>query len=180
MRKLIVSTLMTLDGKSDVRSGWSIPYDSEDSAAFHSELLAGSDGLVLGRVTYELFAAMWPPRVGVTPYAAKIDGMAKHVVSDTLREPEWGNSHLVAGGIAEGVAALKRQDGGDLVAYGGHTLIRGLQQHGLIDEYRFLLHPVLLGEGAGFVAGGGRADLELVDATTLSSGVLALTYRPVR
>jgi dihydrofolate reductase len=180
MRKVIVSTLMTLDGKFDPRPGWTIPFDHEDSAKFHSELLAGSDGLILGRVTYQMFAALWPPRVDTTPYAAKINSMPKYVVSDTLGELEWENSHLVAGGVAEGVAKLKEQDGGDLVVYGGQTLIRGLQEHGLIDEYRFLLHPVVLGNGTSFVDGGGRVDLELVEATTIASNVLALTYRPVR
>jgi dihydrofolate reductase len=178
MRKVIVSTLMTLDGKYDPALGWAFPYDHEDSNKFHGDLLENSDGLILGRTTYQFFAALWPPRAGVDPYVDKINSMAKYVVSDTLKELEWENSHLLTGSLAESVGKLKEQDGQDLVVYGGQTLIRGLAEHGLVDEYKFLLHPVVLGKGASFLDGGVRVDLELVDSSVIASNVLVLTYRP--
>ncbi|MEU4746666.1 dihydrofolate reductase family protein, partial [Actinosynnema sp. NPDC023658] len=107
--------------------------------------------------------------------------MAKHVASTTLTELEWENSHLITGDVAEGVAKLKEQPGGDLVVYGGRGLTQTLLDHDLVDEYRVMLHPVLLGKGRTiFEDGARRVDLELVDTTVIPPGVVVLTYRPVR
>lgn len=180
MRKVIVSTLMALDGNVDPRGSWTIPFDHEDSNKYHGALLAGADGLLLGRATYQLFAELWPARAGGTaPYADILNSMAKYVVSTTLSELSWENSHLLGGDLAESVAELKTQGDGDLVVYGSLAVVRGLQEHGLIDEYRFLLHPVLLGRGTSIFDDSVRTDLELVEATPISLGVLALSYRPV-
>lgn len=181
MRKVIVSTLMTLDGKYDAAQRFTIPFDHEDSNQYHADLLAGADGLLLGRTTYQMFAALWPPRAaGSAPYADTLNGMAKYVVSDTLKELPWENSHLLTGDLAENVTKLKEQDGGDLVVYGSPSLVRGLQEHGLVDEYQFLLHPVMLGNGPSLMDGGVRVNLEHVETKPISHGVLALTYRPVK
>ena len=94
-----------------------------------------------------VFAALWPARAGELPYIDAINGMAKYVASTTLRELCWSTRHLIGGDLAPGVAALKRQPGRDLVVYGGHGLISALREHDLVDEYRILVHPVLLGEG---------------------------------
>jgi dihydrofolate reductase len=181
MRKVTVSTYVTLDGRMDELRDWTVPYNDEGVAKYHTDLLANSDGLLLGRKTYEAFAALWPPRSGELPYVDKINSMAKYVASTTLRDLEWENSQLIEGDVAEGVAKLKQQPGGDLVMYGCHDLMHSLAEHDLIDEYRLLVHPVVLGKGRNFFRDGAeRMNLALVDTTVIPPGVAILTYRPVR
>jgi dihydrofolate reductase len=180
MRKVIASTYMTLDGRVDELQEWAAPYDSDAVAKYHSDLLANSDGLLLGRKTYEIFAAIWPPRSGKLPYGDKINSMAKYVASITLKDLEWENSHLIEGDVAEGVAKLKQQPGQDLVVYGGRALTHSLQEHDLIDEYRVMVHPVLLGKGRSlFKDGAQRVNLDLVDTSVIPPGVTILTYSVV-
>src|SRR5215470_17722177 len=164
MRKVIASTYATLDGKMDGLQEWAAPYDSDPVAKYHSDLLANSDGLLLGRRTYEIFAVIWPPRLGKIAYGDKINTMAKYVASTTLMDLEWENSHPIEGDVMEGVAKLKEQHGQDLVVYGGTAFIHSLQEHDLIDEYRIMVHPVLLGKGRSlFKDGAQRVNLDLVD-----------------
>lgn len=180
MRKVIVSTYMTLDGRMDALQEWAAPHDSDALAEYHSGLLANCDGLLLGRRTYEAFAAIWPPRAGKLAYGDKINSMAKYVATTTLKDLEWENSYVIEGDVAEGVAKLREQPGQDLVVYGGRVLTQSLQAAGLIDEYRFLLHPVLLGKGLSFFEDASpRVDLELVETSVIPPGVAVLTYRPV-
>jgi dihydrofolate reductase len=181
MRKVIVSTYATLDGRVDELQDWVLPYDDDAGAKYHADLLANSDGLLLGRKTYEIFAAIWPPRSGKLPYVDKLNSMAKYVASTTLRDLEWENSHLIEGDAAQGVAKLKQQAGQDLVVYGGQDLTNSLLEHDLIDEYRILVHPVLLGKGRSFLKDGAQlVNLDLVDTTVIPPGVAILTYQPVR
>jgi dihydrofolate reductase len=181
MRKLIVSTYATLDGRVDEIRDWAVPYNDDGAAEYHTDLLANSDGLILGRKTYEIFAATWPALSGKLSYVDKLNSMAKYVTSTTLKDLEWENSHLIEGDAAEGVAELKQQPGQDLVMYGCHDLMHGLLEHDLIDEYRILVHPVLLGKGRSFLEDGAeRLNLDLVDTTVVPPGVAILTYRPVR
>ncbi|GAA0930069.1 dihydrofolate reductase family protein [Virgisporangium aurantiacum] len=170
MRNIIVSTYATLDGRADNLQEWTIPYNSDAAAEYHADLLKDADGLLLGRRTYEIFAMLWPARAGQLPYIDTINGMAKYVVSTTLHDPAWNNSHTIAD--------LDQLPDGNLVVYGGHALIRTLREHDLIDEYRILVHPVLLGTGPALVDDGAkRTDLRLVDTTMLDGGVVVLTYR---
>jgi dihydrofolate reductase len=181
MRKAIVSTYVTLDGRVDEIRDWTIPYDDDGVAKYHTDLLMNSDGLLLGRKTYEIFAALWPSLSGKLPYVDKLNSMAKYVASTTLKELEWENSQLIEGDVAEGVAKLKQQPGQDLVMYGCHDLMHSLLEHDLVDEYRLLVHPVVLGKGRSFFEdGAGRVDLDLVDTAVISNGVAVLTYQPVR
>jgi dihydrofolate reductase len=181
MRKVIVSTYVTLDGRVDELRGWTVPYNDQGVAKYHTDLLANSDGLLLGRKTYEAFAVLWPSLSGELPYVDKLNSMAKHVASTTLKDLEWENSRLIEGDVAEGVAELKEQPGGDLVMYGCRDLMHSLAEHDLIDEYRLLIHPVLLGKGRSlFEDGADRVNLDLVDTTVIPPGVAILTYRPVR
>jgi dihydrofolate reductase len=181
MRKVIASTYMTLDGRMDDLQEWAAPHDSDAVAKFHEDVLANSDGLILGRKTYEIFAAIWPPRAGKVAYGDKINSIAKYVATTTLTDLAWENSHLIEGDLAAGVAKLKQQPGQDLVVYGGRALTQSLQSHDLIDEYRIMVHPLLLGKGRSFFADAGpRVDLEFVDSTVIPPGVAVLTYRPVR
>jgi dihydrofolate reductase len=181
MRKLVVSTYATLDGRVDELQDWVIPYNDDASVAYHTELLKNSDGLLLGRKTYEIFAMIWPPRSGELPYIDKINSMPKYVASTTLKDLDWDNSQLIQGDVADGVAKLKQQPGQDLVMYGCHDLMHKLLEHDLIDEYRILVHPVLLGRGITLFEDSARpVNLELIDTAMISSGVVVLAYRPVR
>jgi dihydrofolate reductase len=180
MRKVIVSTYATLDGRVEELQDWALPYDDDATARYHADLLANSDGLLLGGKTYELFAAIWPPRAGKIPYVDKINSMPKYVASTTLKDLEWENSHLIDGDAAAGVAKLKEQDGQDLVVYGGQDFTHSLLDHDLVDEYRILVAPVLFGKGRRLHDDGARrVNLELVDTTVMPPGVAILTYRPL-
>ena len=181
MRKVIVSTYLTLDGRVDEIQDWAIPYDDDRAVQYHTDVLANSDGLLLGRKTYEIFKAIWPSRSGKLPYVDKLNSMAKYVASTTLKDLEWENSHLIKGDIADGVAELKQQPGQDLVLYGCQDLMHSLLEHDLIDEYRLLVHPVLLGKGRSFLKDDARrVNLDLVDTTVIPPGVAILTYHPAR
>src|SRR5919202_1472105 len=151
MRNIIVSMYATLDGRAASLQEWTISYNSDAAAEYHADLLKHADGLLLGRQTYEIFAMLWPARAGELPYIDTINSMAKYVASTTVRELQWKNSHLIEGDVAQGVAELKERPGQDLVVYGGHGLVRTLREHDLIDEYRILVHPVLLGKGPSLV-----------------------------
>ena len=181
MRKVIVSTYVTLDGRVDEIRDWALPYNDDAVAAYHTDLLADSDGLLLGRKTYEIFAGLWPSLAGQLPYVDKLNSMAKYIASTTLNELTWENTQLIKGDAARGVAELKEQPGQNLVIYGCLDLMHRLEEHDLIDEYRLLVHPVLLGSGRSLLEDGAkRVNLDLVDTTVLSSGVAVLTCQPAR
>src|SRR5436190_9172120 len=178
MRKVIVSTYVTLNGRVDEPRDWAVPYDDDGAAKYHTDLLMNSDGLLLGRKTYELFAAMWPSRSGEFPYVDKLNSMPKYVASTTLKDLEWENSHLIEGDVAEGVAKLKQQPGQDLIMYASHDLMHSLLEYDLIDEYQLLVHPVVLGKGRTFFKDGvERMALDVVDTTVIPPGVAILTYQ---
>lgn len=180
MRKVIVSTNVTLDGRVDEVRDWALPYDDDEFAKYHTDLLRNSDGLLLGRKTYEMFTAVWPSRSGESPVADPINSMAKYVASTTLEDLEW-NAHLIDGDVAEGVAELKQQPGQDLIVYGSLDLVHSLVEHDLIDEYQLLVHPVVLGKGRSFFKEGvERMAFDLVDTTVVPPGVAILKYQPVR
>jgi dihydrofolate reductase len=178
---VIVSTYVTLDGRVDEIQDWAVPYDDDEAAKYHTDLLMNSDGLLLGRKTYEMFAALFPERSGEFPYVDRINSMAKYVASTTLKDLEWENSHLIEGDVPEAVAKLKQQPGQDLIMYGCHDLMHSLLEHDLIDEYRLWVYPVVLGKGRSFFEDGvRRMNLDLVDTAVLSSGVVILTYQSHR
>jgi len=180
MRKLVVSEFVSLDGVvEDPR--WTFQFSSEDRDQFKFDELAASDALLLGRVTYEGFAAAWPQMEEQTgEYGAWMNGYPKHVVSTTLGEPlEWNNSTLVKGNVAEEVSNLKRQPGKDILIFGSGELVNALMQHDLIDEYRLMVFPVVVGSGKRlFSEGGDTKALKLAETKTFDSGVVVLSYRP--
>jgi dihydrofolate reductase len=133
--------------------------------------------MLLGRVTCEGFAAAWPDRSG--EFADRMNTMPKHVASTTLRELDWNNSALLDGEVTEAVAELKQQDGGPILVAGSRTLVHALMRAGLIDEYRLMIFPVVLGSGARlFPEMPDRTVLELADTQAFDSGVVVHTYRP--
>ena len=173
MRKLVESTFMTLDGVISRPQDWSGPYWDDQHEGYATKLLEPADALLLGRDTYEVFAASWPEREG--EYADRLNAMPKHVASRTLTETTW-NSSLIEGDAAEGVAALKQQEGGDILKYGTGELDKALAEQRLVDEFHFWLFPVVAGRGDRLFDGLDLTTLKLVDTTRFDSGIVVLVY----
>ncbi|GAT68318.1 dihydrofolate reductase family protein [Planomonospora sp. ID91781] len=179
MRKIICSTYATLDGFIDDPHLWSMQHNSEDAMAYALELTLGCDALLLGRVTYEGMAQAWP-NMGGNPYADHVNAIAKYAVSSTLDEPaDWNNSSIIPGDrlVAE-VTELKRRPGADILIWGCGRLTDDLAAHGLLDEYRIWIYPVLKGEGEPLFRKESAGAVELTGTRTFDSGVVVLTYRP--
>ncbi len=187
MRKLVVTEYVTLDGVMEApggetslgsRGGWSFLFSNEEATKFKFAELFASDTLLLGRVTYEIFAATWPSRTG--EFADRINSLPKYIVSRTLQKPEWQNSHLIQGNVLEQLSTLKQQPGQNLLVYGSAELVHTLMQHDLIDEYRLMVFPLVLGIGKRLFKDGSSATLKLVETQTFGSGVVVLIYHPAR
>lgn len=183
-RPLVVSEWMSLDGvfDADAMPVWFNPFESPERGQLIKQGIDSADGLLLGRVTYQMLAAYWPQQknnhAGV---ADRLNALPKHVVSTTLARADWNNTTIVKDNLAERVHELKRQPGGDLLVFGSATLVATLARADLIDEYRFLVHPLVVGRGKrAFAAEAPTSKLALADLRKLPHGVLALTYRPAR
>jgi dihydrofolate reductase len=186
VRKLLVSEFVTLDGVMEApggepghpHSGWVFDFMSPDQEEFKLQETLDAEVLLLGRVTYEGFSAAWPERGG--EFADKMNSMRKVVASTTLEGPEWENTTVIRD-VPRDVTALKEEDGGPVLVAGSRTLVHSLMEHDLVDEYRLLIFPVVLGSGGRlFPETPDKRPLELVDTRTFSSGVTAQTYRPAR
>jgi dihydrofolate reductase len=181
MRKIINSTYVTLDGVID-NPMWTMPYFDDEAAAFAGSQTAAADALLMGRATYEGFAASWPTRDESDPAtgAAYFNHVKKYVASTTLKDPEWNNTEVLQGDTVEAVRALKEQEGGDILQYGYGSLTTTLIKAGLLDEVRFWIHPVLVG-GPSLTAplADVKATFELVDTRVHKNGVIIASYRPV-
>ena len=180
MRRIVVSEFLSLDGVME-NPAWTFGFESEDRDAFKFNELAAADALLLGRVTYEGFAAAWPGMEEETgEYGAWMNGYPKYVVSTTLQEPlDWNNSTLLGEDLAGEVSRLKGQDGKDILVFGSGDLVNTLLEHDLIDEYRLMVFPVVVGKGKRLFGDGiDTKNLELVDTKTFSSGAVVLTYKP--
>ena len=186
MRKVIVSEFLTLDGVMEdpggaekfERGGWAFQFErGPEGDKFKLDEVMASDALLLGRVTYQGFAAAWPSRTG--DFADKMNGMAKYVVSKTMEHAGWNNSTLIRSNIAEEVSKLKSAPGRDILVAGSGQLVRTLIQHALVDELRLMVFPVLLGSGKRlFDDRGDKYALRLVESKTVGSGVQILIYHP--
>jgi dihydrofolate reductase len=177
MRNIVVTTFLSLDGVME-EPAWTAPYWNDDIAKFKSEENFASDALLLGRVTYQGFAAAWPERTDEG--ADRMNTLPKYVVSTTLNKVEWNNSTLIKDHIVEELTKLKQQDGQDILVYGSATLVQTLIQHDLVDCYRLLVYPVVLGKGKRLFQEETTAMLKLVATQAFSSGVVALIYEPER
>jgi dihydrofolate reductase len=189
MRELIVNTFLTLDGVMQApggpeedpsggfeHGGWSFGYWDEQMQQVMGASMAKPFDLVLGRKTYEIFAAYWPS--SDDPGAEVLNKATKHVASTTLTELDWENSKLIEGDLPEGVRALKEVDGPELQVHGSANLIQTLLEHGLIDEFRLWTFPLVLGTGKRLFDGGTvPAGLELTGSQVSSTGVTISTYR---
>lgn len=189
MRKVVVTEFITLDGvfedpggsEQTGHGGWSFKFWSDESAKYKYDELAAADAMLLGRVTYEGFAAAWPEMTDEAGFADRMNGLPKYVASRTLAKLEWQNSHLIEGDVIEAVSALRQQDGQNILVHGSGDLANTLLRHDLVDELRFLVSPIVLGSGRRFFEDGSPPKvMELAEAVMFGSGVLALTYRPQR
>ena len=176
MRKLIESTLVSLDGVIGDPQLWANEYFDEAARELALEQLSVSDGMLMGRRTYEIFAATWPAYTGA--YADRMNSIKKYVFSSTLKSAEWRNSTVIGGDVAAAVDELKQQDGADLVMYGHGQLGQTLLEHRLLDEVRLWIHPVIVGSGTLLFRDGAHATMKLVTTDARANGVVVLTYRP--
>ena len=180
MRRIIVSEFVTLDGVMETPEKWSFPFQNEETAKFKLEELCASDALLLGRATYQIFARSWPSRKG--ELAEGMNSIAKYVVSTTLDQPIWNNAHQIKATdrVIEEVLKLKGQPGQDILVLGSGLLLKALMAHGLVDEYRLMLHPIVLGSGRLLFTESSQAALELVETRTFRTGMVLLQYQPAR
>lgn len=201
MRELIVSEMVTLDGVMEApapqqrdrpapgavaewvregqplhaHSGWVLDFPTPELGPYNRDKLLDAGALLLGRATYEVFAEAWPNRSD--EIADKYNSMPKHVISTTLGEVTWHNTAVIRADVASQIAELKQQGGGYILVVGSRTVVHTLIQHGLVDQYRLTVFPVVLGSGRRlFPEMSRRNALKLVDAQTFSSGVMELTY----
>jgi dihydrofolate reductase len=191
MRKLIVTTFLTLDGVMQAPGGpeedptgdfalggWSVNYWDDEMGEVMDEWMSKPFDLLLGRKTYEIFAAFWP-HASEDQGAKPLNDATKFVASRTLRSLDWKPSVLIEGDAAEGVAALKREEGPELQVHGSGNLIQTLLRHELIDEFRLWTFPLVVGRGKRLFSDGTvPAGLKLVDSTLSSTGVMIGTYVP--
>jgi dihydrofolate reductase len=196
MRKVIVNEFMSLDGVAQApggeeedrsggfeHGGWHMRYLDDGSRQWILQLLTRADGYLLGRRTYEIFAAYWPNAPEEEQVIAEpLNTKPKHVASTTLTGPlEWQNTSVLEGDLAEAVTALKAQDGGDLVVIGSAELVRSLIEHDLVDELKLMIDPVTLGGGKRIFSDDGvRRPWRLADHEVTTTGAIIATYAPER
>ena len=179
MRKLVVAEYITLDGVME-DPGWSNAYFNDELAKYQRDQLFASDALLLGRKTFEGFAAAWPSmEESEGDFAVRMNTLPKFVASRSAKEPLPWNGTLLKGNLTAEVAELKRQPGSDILVYGSGELVQTLLKNGLVDEYRLMLFPVLVGTGRRlFPDAGTKIDLDLVASAQTATGVAMLTLRP--
>ncbi|MFI6324381.1 dihydrofolate reductase family protein [Nonomuraea sp. NPDC050556] len=176
-RKLVAAQFISLDGVVEAPEEWHFPYFSDEMGAAVGEMQAAADTLLLGRVTYEAFAAVWPHESG--EMADAINAIHKLVASTALTEPGWRNASVIEGDVVAAVKELKGQPGANIHINGSITLTQTLLAAGLIDELRLLVHPIVLGGGRRLFSDGvGQVPLKLTQAVTFGTGVVDLTYQP--
>jgi dihydrofolate reductase len=186
--KIVVTEFVSLDGVMEApgggedfkHAGWTFEIERGDEGdKFKLDETLSSEALLLGRVTYEGFAAAWPSRTDEDGFADKFNSMPKYVVSSTLENPEWNNSTVLRGDVVEEVAKLKEQLNGDIVVHGSAQLVQTLVENDLVDELRLMVFPVVLGTGKRlFGETSHKKPLELAESKTVGDGVAILIYRP--
>ena len=184
MGRIVVTEFVSLDGVIEApgggeefeHAGWSFEINrGEEGERFKLEETRASDALLLGRITYEGFAAAWPPREG--EFADKFNTMPKYVVSSTLSDPTWNNTKVLSGDVAEEVTKLRDERDGDIVVHGSPQLVQALIEHDLVDELRLMVFPVVLGTGKRlFGETSDKKPLRLVDSKVVGDGVTILVY----
>jgi dihydrofolate reductase len=188
MGKIVVTEFVSLDGVIEApgggeeyrHAGWTFAIErGPEGDKFKLDELVEAEAQLLGRITYEGFAAAWPAMEDEAGFAEKMNGMPKYVVSSTLREATWNNSTILRGELPDEVARLHREIDGVILVAGSAQLVQGLLEHDLVDELRLMVFPVLLGEGKrlfGDVTA--KKQLNLIDSKTIGAGIALLTYEP--
>jgi dihydrofolate reductase len=185
MRRIVVTEFVSLDGVMEdpggaegfAHGGWTFKFQDAEGMKYKLDEVFTHDAMLLGRVTYEGFAAAWPKMTDEVGFADRMNSMPKFVVSTTLKELEWQNSTLISENVADEVAKLKQQPGQDILVAGSRTLVGTLMAQDLVDEYRLMVFPIVLGSGKRLFADSGDASvLSLADSKPLDSGTVILTY----
>ena len=174
MRQIKESTLVSLDGVIDNPPQWANPYMNDEFQKDALARLMAADALLMGRHTYEMFSKVFPDRTGDT--ADRVNSMQKYVFSSTMRRADWGNTTILSGDVVAEVRKLKDQDGGDLAIWGHGLLAQTLLQHGLIDELRVTIFPVVVGAGKLFFRENQGTTLRFLGTHTFSSGLVVVRY----
>jgi dihydrofolate reductase len=186
MRRVVAAEYLSVDGRMQMEDpegkekelgGWTAPYWNDELQQMQYDRLFASDALLLGRVTYQGFAASWPSINDEQGFADRMNSLPKYVASTTLKEPlEW-NATLIHGNPVDEVRRLKQLPGRDILIYGSGELVRTLLPHGLIDVLRLMIHPVFLGWGKRLLEAVDRSGLTLTDIQATAKGVVTLTYQ---
>jgi dihydrofolate reductase len=184
MRKLVVSEWVTLDGVFDASTmkDWFMPFDSEDRRKHIKAGIMAVDTFLMGKVTFKMLASYWSvlPDDAEEGLAGKLNNTPKFVVSSKLKKADWKNSTIIKDKVVKEITELKKQPGKEIQIGGSATLVHSLMKANLIDEFRFLVHPVIMGRGKPFFKVGMRTKgLELVNTKALALGVMSLTYKPI-
>jgi len=175
MRKIIESTLVSLDGVFGDPHIWATQYFDQEAEEYALELLSAADAMLMGRHTYEFFAAAFPHQTG--NYGARVNDIRKYVFSNTLKKADWTHASIITGDVVAEATKLKQQDGNDLVIYGHGLLGRTLLASHLLDELKLWIHPLLVGRGQLLFREGEKTRLKLVATRTLRTGVLVVSYQ---
>jgi len=177
-RKVVAMEFISADGVIESPHEWHFPYFGEDMGELLNELTGDMSALLLGRVTYEDFAASWPQRSDDEPGAKEMNETPKYAVTTTLTSADWQNSTLITSDVASQVRQLKEQPGGPIVIWGSATLVRWLLSEGLLDELHLFVHPIVVGDGKRLFDGARRTLLEVVASHALSLGTMHIAYAP--
>lgn len=178
MRKIIVSTMVSIDSVMENPQNWSFDYWNEEMQAYAREQLFSSDALISGRITYEAFAEAWSSRAGADEYADRINSLPKYVASRTLTEPLTWNSTLIKGDIAQEVTKLKQASGQNILQFGCGELTRTLLKHGLVDEFCLIVFPVAVGTGERLLEKVDQTPMKLLKSMAFATGIQILHYQP--
>jgi dihydrofolate reductase len=188
--RIVVTEFVSLDGVMEApgggedfkHAGWTFEIERGDEGdKFKLDETLSSEALLLGRKTYEGFAAAWPSRTDEVGFADKFNSMPKYVVSSTLENPEWNNTTVLKGDPVEEVSKLRQRPGGDIVVHGSAQLVQTLLEHDLVDELRLMIYPVVLGTGKRlFGETSDKRRLRLTDSKTVGDGITTCIYEPAR
>jgi dihydrofolate reductase len=187
MSRIVVSQFVSVDGVIEDpvgmeelgRGDWTRASSGPEGGKYKVDEIMDAAAMLLGRKTYEGYAAAWPGRDG--EYADKLNGMPKYVVSSTLGDPEWSNTTVLQGDAPSAVRKLKEQTDGDILVHGSAELTYALMEHDLVDEWRLMIFPIVVGAGKRFFGDPGKTvDLRLVESRAVGEGVAIMTYEPVR
>jgi class 3 adenylate cyclase/dihydrofolate reductase len=186
--KLVVTSFLTVDGvfeapggeeHRDGKNAWALRAQDEELQQFNRQVVFEADALLFGRKTYQIWAAFWPTATADAELASRVNSLPKYVVSKTLKEPDWENTIILGGDLTAQIARLKEEPGGNLLVYGSSDLVSLLIEEQLVDEYRLMVFPVILGSGKHLFRDGlDLSHLRLVDSRTFSAGVVLLVYQP--